>query len=395
MLFFRKVKLMIQGLLSRDIFVSSSSLTFYTLLSLVPALALAFGIAKGFNLEGFLEDNIRLLLSSHAEVADYLIQFSSNLLDNTKEELIAGIGVLLLIWSAMSLLNNVEYSFNLIWKVNKQRPFRKKALDYVALFFLAPLFLILSATSTRFLLHKYIALNIDSPVIMTILHFAPVLFLWVLFVFLYRFLPYTRVRFIPSFFAGALTACLIFLFQWAFITFFVKLMNYGVIYGSFAALPLFLIWVNMNWIFILEGCKVCYYLQNFRYLLSKPFKKYSLKSQWSLLCGVVAELAKQKQTGSPHRSLKELSKSLKIPSPLLNEALLILIDKEWVAISTPDKKARYSLLKSSEEIGLSSILTTLLKEGDDFPGKADIQSQISSLLQSCQSLAENGLITDS
>ncbi|SCA59077.1 Uncharacterized protein AB751O23_CV_00020 [Chlamydiales bacterium SCGC AB-751-O23] len=384
------MKVMIEGFLSKEVFLCSSALTFYTILSLVPALALAFGIAKGFNLEGFLEENIRALLSSQTEVADYLIQFSSNLLNNTKEEVIAGVGVLILLWSAMSLLSNIEYAFNLTWKVKTQRSFKKKIFDYIPFFFLSPLFLILSAASLHFLSSKHEILNIDSQAILIVVKFSPVCFLWLLFLFLYRFLPFTHVKVLPALVASLFTSFLSFFFQWVFVTFMIKLMNYGVVYGSFAVLPLFLLWININWILVLEGCKLCYFLQNFRFLLWEPLYKYSSQSQWQLLWLLVKEFAHQKSEGQLYCTFPQLKKALKVPDFMLIAILEVLEEGEWVAKVVGRETVKYSLIKNSENIDFAKSLELIMSKGDSIDlNEEGTREQIKVFLEACSGLEEN------
>ena len=137
-----------EGFVKDNVQIRSSSLTFFSLLSIVPVLAMAFGIAKGFDLEKQLEEELIDNFSGQAEVIDQSIEFANNLLENTEGGLIAGIGFAVLLYSVIRLFTNIEQSFNTIWEAKKERSIVRKLTDYMAIVILAPVFLIAASSVT-------------------------------------------------------------------------------------------------------------------------------------------------------------------------------------------------------------------------------------------------------
>jgi membrane protein len=247
----------------------ASALTFWSVLSLVPLLAMAFGIAKGFHYEKVLENQLMAQFPGQEEVLLKVFTFSRALLENTRGGFIAGAGVLLLFWSVIKVFDNIEGSFNTIWQVKRSRTFIRKLVDYLALMILCPLFFILSSGLTVFIttqvtqITEHVALlGYFSALIFTALRFLPYGLIWVLFSMIYIIMPNTRVRLLPGISAGILAGTLYQLAQWFYIWSQIGVARYNAIYGSFAALPLFLIWMQISWIVVLFGTELSASIQN-------------------------------------------------------------------------------------------------------------------------------------
>ena len=142
--FIRIVVLSVRGFDEDKCLLRASALTFYTMLSIVPVLAMAFGVAKGFGFEKLLERQILERMQGQEEIANYMISFSSAMLDNTRGGMVAGIGIVLLFWAVIKLLGNIETSFNAIWGVEKGRSLSRKFCDYLSAMLLCPVLLIMA-----------------------------------------------------------------------------------------------------------------------------------------------------------------------------------------------------------------------------------------------------------
>ena len=241
----------------------ASALTFYTLLSIVPIVAMAFGIAKGFAFEKILQEKILERFPGQEEVLLEVFGFANSLLANTKGGLIAGIGVILLFWAIIKVLGNIESSFNDIWSVKKQRTFARKITDYLSVMLVAPVLLVLSGSVTVFvttrleaITERFDVLGILGPVVLLVLELAPFTIMWVLFAFLYIFMPNRQVDNKSGLFAGIIAGSVYVVVQMIYVKFQVGVAGYNAIYGSFAALPLFLTWLQMSWIIVLAGAEI-------------------------------------------------------------------------------------------------------------------------------------------
>ncbi|MBO7565907.1 MAG: YihY/virulence factor BrkB family protein [Bacteroidales bacterium] len=254
----------VRGFVENGCAVRASALTYFTLLSSVPVVALAFALAKGFGLETIVTDLIRDSFAANPETADYLISFASSMLENAKGGLIAGIGVIMLLYSVFELLSHVEEAFNFMWNIKKNRPILRKVTDYMTIMVFSPILIITASSATFFVRTKLDEYFTDylSPVLTVIINVLPYLLMAIVFTLVYLIMPNTKVNFKSALSAGVITGIVFQVWQWAYVAFQVGVSEYGAVYGSFAALPLFLVWLQVSWIIVLLGCEVAYSVQN-------------------------------------------------------------------------------------------------------------------------------------
>jgi membrane protein len=259
-----------------DCYAKASSLAFYSLLSIVPLLAVIFGIAQGFGFEKALHEELSMIFFQQHEVNDKLTQFATSWLQNVKGGVIAGVGTIVLFWGVISLLNNIENSFNQIWKIRIGRSYVIKIRDYLTLLIIAPLFFVTASSINIYLItqitetaQNYSFLQAVSPFLLFLLKLFPFFLIWCLFTFMYIFTPNTKVNFYDAFIAGLLAGTAFQIWQWIYIHFQIKISAYGAIYGSFAALPLFLVWLQFSWLIILGGAEIAANIKNGIYLLKR------------------------------------------------------------------------------------------------------------------------------
>jgi len=259
----------VQGFRQDQCIFRASALTFYSLLSIVPVLAMAFGIAKGFGFERTLEKLLLEKFQGQEEVTLRIMGFVRSFLETVKGDVIAGVGLLLLFWTIIRVVGNIEKAFNQIWHIKKQRPFSRKVSDYLSAMLICPFLLILSSALTVFIksqipvIADQIALvGKVTPVLFFAVHLLPYVITWILFTFVYMFMPNMRIRFVSGIFAGVVAGTLFHVFQVAYVSFQISVATYNAIYGSFAALPLFLIWLQLSWIIVLFGAEISFAHQN-------------------------------------------------------------------------------------------------------------------------------------
>jgi len=249
----------------------ASALTFYALLSVVPVIAMLFGIAKGFGLEKMLEQQLLEQISHQDSSILKLIGFAQNLLENTKGDVVAGIGVATLLWSVVSMIGNIEESFNYIWKIAKERSFTRKLSDYLSFMLLAPVLLIVSSSITIFLKTKISWLRdslglpeFSEDILIGVLNSSPLLLMSGLFSLTFIFMPNHKISYKAGIIAGVVTGVIYHLVQWFYLSLQIGVSSYNAIYGSFAALPLFVMWVQIGWMIVLFGCEIAFYIQNYQ-----------------------------------------------------------------------------------------------------------------------------------
>lgn len=315
----------------------ASALTFYTLLAIVPVLAISFGIAKGFGFKETLKSFILEKLQGQEAVANQVVDFAEKLLENVKGGVVAGIGLLLLLYAVLKILSHIENSFNDIWGIETPRPLLRKITDYVSLMFIGPIFIIVASTVSVFVTSEARAIteriwlfSAVSPAIFFSLKLLPILLLWVLFTFLYLFMPNTRVRFVPALIGGIMAGVLLEFFQGVYIEFQIGVSKYNAIYGSFAALPLFFIWLQMSWTIVFLGAEITYACQNHEYRsFENEIQTLSYAHKRLLSLQVMHFLVNHFSGAKGSWEIDEISDVLELPKPLVR---LILYDLEAAGV---------------------------------------------------------------
>jgi len=245
------------------------ALTFYSLLSIVPVMAMVFGVAQGFGMEAVLEKQLMANMKGQEQVVAQIIDFAHKMLENTKGGLVAGVGVLLLFWTVVKVLSHIEIAFNSIWNVKKPRDISRKLSDYLMFMLVCPVLFVMSSSAAVVVgthvesFIRFIGLSGAWSVwVMAALNYLPYVVIWFLFSFVYKFMPNTEVKPLSALFAGIVAGTIYQLLQFIYIRFQVGVASYNAVYGSFAALPLFLVWLQMSWSILLMGSHISYACQH-------------------------------------------------------------------------------------------------------------------------------------
>jgi len=334
--FYRKVVRILtgsmNGFIDNNDYLKASALTYYTLMSLVPFLAVAFGIANGFGFSDYLRDQLQKTFEEQAEVVSHLIKFALTLLEQTRGGVIAGVGVITLIWTNLSMLGSIEGALNDIWKVTQSRTWIKKFTDYLAVMIFCPLFFVISSSMNVYVITQITEtakesplLEFVSPVLLFILRLVPTLLSILLFIVIYLFIPNAKVHTRPRVIAGIIAGFVFQLWQWVYIRFQVEISNYGVVYGTFAALPLFLVWLQISWLIVLAGAEMAAHLENeLSYTAADPENLFTVSSKtFGML--VLSETAKAYHEGEPPLRALQIAQALQAPLLTTQQMLGVLV----------------------------------------------------------------------
>ncbi len=262
---FKKLYLAVRFFIDKDVMAAASALTYSTMLAIVPILAVVFAIARGFGFNKYIEEWFLNTLSSQPQAADVIVGFVNSYLVHTHSGVILGIGLVFMLWTVIMLIHNIETTFNQIWQVSRQRPWSRKLTDYVAFFFFAPIVIILTSGLTIFLTtmaKQTEGYMLMGPVLRFFIALMPYVVMSAVFVMLYVFMPNTRVKVRHALVPGILAGVAMQLLQYFYIHGQMLLSGYNAIYGSFAALPLFMLWVQISWTICLFGAQLTYTNQN-------------------------------------------------------------------------------------------------------------------------------------
>lgn len=242
---------------------AASALTYYTVLSLIPILVLLFSLARGLGAYEDLEGVIRTFFAENPSLVDQLVEYANQAVEKAQGGVITWVGIVVLLWSVLRVLSNAEATMNHVWRIRKGRNLKRMITDYFSFIIIAPILIILGSS-----MNVFITTNLEtyfpfiSRLVMQLFKVLPYLLTWTLFIFLYMFLPARRVRFKHALLAGLIAGTLFQVVQWLYLRFQVGVSSYSAIYGSLAALPLMLVWMQLSWCIVLWGTELCYIFRN-------------------------------------------------------------------------------------------------------------------------------------
>lgn len=345
-LFFHTLRIVVlsaRGFYKDQCSLKSSALTFLSTLSFVPAMIIVFGISRAFGFD--IKEEIYTLLKGQEVVVDQIFVYTSKMLSKTRGDIIAGAGLVILFYTVMRLLHNVETTFNSIWDISKDRSLQRKFADYTAILLVSPVLIFFSSSLNVSLITEIRTLvqgwHVLGPVVSFFLslmaRLLPLSLLWMLLALLYIIMPNTRVWVRSAIIASIVAGSALQLTQWMYIKFQIGVSNYNTIYGSLAALPLFLIWMYISWNIALYGAELAYAHQNvdnYTYLYNRPL---SLRERKYVALLIMLRMSKFFQMGDPS-TIASLAQTLEIPRGLIIQGLKDLQEARLVTQIHNDKE---------------------------------------------------------
>lgn len=368
----RIIILAFQGFYRDNIQVRASALTFYTLLSVIPLVAIAFAIAKGFGLDQNLEELITDEFESHPEILEWLLTNSTSALKETRGGYIAGVGIIVLFWSVMSLLQEIENTFNHIWQIKASRTWYRKFTDYLTIMLIAPVFIIVSSSFTVFIstelnefMMKAPILEFFKPIVEFLFRFVPFFLIWITFTLVFIVMPNAKVKFYPAMISGIITGTMFLILQWLYIDLQFGITKLSAIYGSFAAIPLFILWIQSSWLVVLLGAELTF---NRQYTLRYGFESEALHvsnhQKRVLTLMIMHMIIKSFAEAEKPVNIEEISRILRIPIRLVRVLLKDLQEANLISlIFANDESELYQPALDINKMTVSFIFTRLDKKG--------------------------------
>ncbi len=388
----------------------ASALTFFSLLSIVPVLAMSFGIAKGFGLDKLLREKLFEAMQGQQEVLSRIMTFAETMLDNTKGGVVAGVGVALLVWSVIQVLGNIESSFNDIWGIKKQRSLGRKFTDYLSLMLIVPVLYIVATSATVFaasqvtaITQKIAFLGTVVPLMMMGLKILSFLVFGGLLTYLYIAMPNGKIHFKSALLGGIVAGVLYQMVQWVYIRFQVGVSSAGAIYGSFAALPLFLIWLQMSWRIVLYGAELAFSHQNeqtFEFEEDCLSASYEIRKLLSLR---IAQVCVSRFSGGlPPLSAEEIAAQLEMPVRLTRDLLFRLTEANILTTSQGEsvRDRRYQPARDVGDMTVGFVIEQMEKAGTnnvpaaETPELEKLRGSLLAFERALQRLPENKLLKD-
>lgn len=315
----------------------AASLSYTTLLTFAPLLAVMFSVLKGMGvhdvIEPFLKEFLKPLGASAADVTQRIVSF----VENIQISVLGAVGVALLLWGVLAMMRKVEQAFNDIWRVAETRNIFVRLRDYLGVLMVGPTMLFLSMGMTAALRHADVAagwlhINLEGDNVGLLLSAVPYLLFMLAFTALYMFMPNTKVNAVPALASGLITGIVWKVLGILFGVFVVGSARFAAIYSAFAAMVLFMIWVYVGWATVLAGADICYYLQQpSNQRISRRFRNLSLRVKEKLALQICVEIghAHYRRTKPPNAS--QLATNIHMPSLAVEDVTDALVQMDILA----------------------------------------------------------------
>jgi membrane protein len=387
----KTILITLRGFKEANIQLRASALTLYTIMSIVPILAMIFGIAKGFGFDAYLKGVITEHLEGQKEILDTVLQFVDHYLGKINGGYITGVGFIILIWSVMQVMGNIESSFNKIWCVKKSRMLTRKFTDYISLLLIVPVFIIIASSvnvaQVESVSNSIPFLSYLHPVLKGVVQILSFTLIWFVFTLIYIVIPNTNVKFKPALIAGIIAGTMFQILQWAYVNFQSYLSGYGAVYGTFAAIPLFLIWLETSWLIVLLGVEISYANQNAdSYEHEADQLTLSQYNRKILAILIMSRIIKGFAKGEHANNAVQLANQLDIPLRLVRETIDDLVNADLLSeIMTEDvKEVAYQPSTDPNRITVNFLLDTLDRKGNkpQFIKEPDELKAITGLIES-------------
>ena len=313
----RRLMITGEGFLQNNLTSYASALTYSCILAAVPVLAIIFAIARGFNFGNVIEEQLRSNLSISPDIADTLFGFIDSYLAHTHSGIFLGVGLLVLLYTVVMLTSNIETAFNTIWHVRSSRNIYRRTIDYVSVFLFLPILIVVTSGFSLFLI-TLTSLFADYVILSSTMEFVikltPMVLWCIAFVALYKLMPNTHVRWRSVLLPGLIVGAIFQLLQYIYIHYQIVLSSYNAIYGTFAALPMFMLWLNISWIIILTGAQLSYANQCVHeYAFTKDSQHISRCDHDSLCILLLHCIAHRFAEGMPAYTTHTLSRETRLP----------------------------------------------------------------------------------
>ncbi len=369
----KTIILAIRGFKNENLQTKASALTYSTLLSIVPLLAVLLGVAKGFGFQGAVSQELIDYFPGHEAELNKAFEFVDSYLAQAQGGVIIGIGFILLFYTVINLISSIEDTFNDIWQIQKSRPWYRKISDYLALFLILPVLIMTSSGLSIFVstlqnsfLSQYFFF---TPLMEIMLNVVPYIITTLAFTGLYVSLPNTKVRFVNGLLAGFIAGCAFQFFQFIYISGQIWVSKYNAIYGSFAALPLLLLWLQLSWLICLFGAELSYASQNVKkFSFERDSKNISRRYKDFLTLLIASLIVKRFVNGEKPYTADELSDAYRIPIRLTTQILYLLTELNIIIevnYGDDDRVAYYQPAVDVNKITVSYLLTRMDEYGSE------------------------------
>lgn len=331
----KRVAITIECLGKNNIFNYAAALTYSSMLAAIPVMAIIFAIGRGFGFDELLENKIRESLQTTPELSDKLFELIDSYLAYTHEGIFIGAGILILFYTLITLTSNIEAAFNTIWYVKSSRNIYRKFADYVSVFLLIPFAIIITSGLNLFIMTFRNLLpeqQIISDTVEWMIQLGPILLTCAAFILLFKLMPNTEVKLRSTIGPGILTGATFLVVQYFYFHYQFKLSSYNAIYGSLAAIPLFMLWLQITWCICLIGAQLCYANQCLdTYAFERNSHDLSRRYHDTLCLLLTSRICKRFAKGRSAYTKRTLAHDTRLPESLVSILLEELVGMQLLA----------------------------------------------------------------
>ncbi len=353
----KTLNLTVKSFLSADLQSTACALTYRLLLAMVPILALIFAIGRGFGFQNILTSQLFNYFPSQRHALEVALRFVDSYLAQASEGLFVGVGIVVLLWTLISLISSVEDAFNRIWGIKHGRTLWRKITDYTAIFIILPVIMVCGSGLTAFMSSTVEdTLPFMTPLLSVSLDVASVVLIWIFFTGVYMLVPNTKVKFKNALPAGVLAGIAYQVLQWLFVSGQIYVSKYNAIYGGFAFLPLLLIWLQLVWLFTLTGALLCYSAQSISdYALEEDVYGISFNYRRRIGVGLLAIMVQRYARGMEPLSASDLERSFGVPLRLIQILLSEMEEMGLVCRVMPPNRSDVVRFQPARELSQMTV----------------------------------------
>lgn len=360
------LKLIYNTLVGRNVSVRAAALTFTTLISLIPMLAFVFSILTALKVDEKVKEYIIHRIPGLSEIASSVITY----INNTNVATLGSIGLVITFIAIFAAIGSLEQTINDIWGIRKKRPFLARTSYYASIIIFAPLIILLSIglntiMESNAIVERLSELPVFSTLLKIFFRILPFLVIWLLFTFVYRVIPNTRVKLTSAIFGSIVGGTLWQITLYLYTKFQFGLARYKVVYSVFASIPFFMVWLYLSWLMIILGAVTAYIHQNyggFRSHASTERVSFSFRERLALR--VFMAIAVNFYEGKKPLGSDELSEFLDIPVHLINDVLFVLISEGLIS-QIADDDGGYLPVRDLSKIRFIDVMEALREHGEN------------------------------
>ena len=351
--FLKTLVLAVRGFINDDLNVRASALTYSVLFAIIPLFALIFAIGKGFGVDKLIENSFQDTFIGQSDMIPAIMGFVDRYLKTTQGGIFIGVGIAILFWSVMNFFMQVERAFNRIWQVKESRSFIRKFSTYFSAILIVPLIIVFSGGLSIYVssaVKQTYVYDVLSPLLRFGVKLIPYFINWVVFTILYIAMPNTRVRFYNALIAGVIAGSAFQAFQMLYINGQVYLSRYNVVYGSFAAVPLLLLWIQISCLIVLLGAEISYASQNINnFDFELDTNNISTRYKNFLILFITYVIVKQFEEQKSPLSAEQIVLRYKLPIRIVNQSLSKLVEVS-VLSEVQSENAKFKIYQPAIDI---------------------------------------------